>query len=97
MSIAEVLGGLDIVFRYLVDGGTCITSRPSTPEGELRQEIAALRLMVRQGQGANEQLREARKNSHHYTHMHAPPIHTHDDSMTVVLILHHIITYHIIK
>ena len=39
--------------------GTCTASRPSTPEGgELRQEIAALRLMARQGQGANEELRE---------------------------------------
>ena len=37
----------------LVEVGTCIAS----PEGgKLRQEIAALRLMARQGQGAKEKL-----------------------------------------
>ena len=58
----EVLGlalaALDIVFGFLVEVGT--PSRPSTPEGgEIRQEIASLRLMVRQGQGASEELRDA--------------------------------------
>ena len=56
----EVLAALDIVFGFLVEVGT--RSRPSTPEGgEIRQEIASLRLMVRQGQrqGANEELRDA--------------------------------------
>ena len=56
-SFDEVLGGLNIVFSFLVEVGTCIASRPSTPEGgKLRQEIAALRLMARQGQGAKEKL-----------------------------------------
>ena len=58
----EVLGlalaALDIVFGFLVEVGT--PSRPSTPEGgEIRQEIASLRLMVRQGQGASEELRDS--------------------------------------
>ena len=54
----EVLAALDIVFGFLVEVGT--PSRPSTPEGgEIRQEIASLRLMVRQGQGASEELRDA--------------------------------------
>ena len=56
-SFDEVLGGHDIVFGFLVEVGTCIASRPSTPEGgKLRQEIAALRLMARQGQGAKDKL-----------------------------------------
>ena len=56
-SFDKVLGGLDIVFGFLVEVGTCTASRPSTPEGgKLRQEIAALRLMARQGQGAKEKL-----------------------------------------
>ena len=54
----EVLAALDIVFGFLVEVGT--PSRPSTPEGgEIRQEIASLRLIVRQGQGASEELRDA--------------------------------------
>ena len=54
----EVLAALDIVFGFLVEVGT--RSRPSTSEGgEIRQEIASLRLMVRQGQQANEELRDA--------------------------------------
>ena len=38
-SFDEVLGGLDIVFGFLVEVGTCIASHPLTPEGgELREE-----------------------------------------------------------
>ena len=46
-SFYKVLGGHDFVLGFLVEVGTCIASRPSTPEGgELREESSLLNLWL---------------------------------------------------